>query len=82
MKLLTGGTAKTTNCQIEFLWECGVDSFNRRMEKGVSEWIARNEKTLNKQLPHQAVQLFLEEFPDLRYVEVKDYSFRISKGAR
>jgi hypothetical protein len=82
MKLLTGGTAKTTNCQLEFCWECGVDSFNRRMERSVSEWIAKNEKTLNKKLPHQAVQLLMEEFPDLRYVEAKDYAFRMAKGGR
>jgi hypothetical protein len=82
MRLLTGGTAKTTNCQLEFCWEVGVDSHNRRMEKIVSEWIAKNEKTINKKLCHQVVQLMMEEFSDLRYVEAKDYAFRISKGHR
>jgi hypothetical protein len=52
------------------------------MERSVSEWIAKNEKTLNKKLPHQAVQLLMEEFPDLRYVEAKDYAFRMAKGGR
>jgi dihydroneopterin aldolase len=52
------------------------------MEKMVSEWVAKNEKTINKKLCHQVVQLLMEEFPDLRYVEAKDYAFRIAKGHR
>jgi hypothetical protein len=52
------------------------------MEKMVSEWVAKNEKTINKKLCHQVVQLMMEEFADLRYVEAKDYAFRLAKGHR
>lgn len=82
MRIHTGGTAKTTNCQIEYCWERGVESFNRKLDREVAAWIARNEKALNKALPDKAVQILMEEFPDLTVVEVKDYAHRMAKGVR
>ena len=82
MKLLTGGTAKTTNLQIEYAWPCGPDSFNRRLAREIGMWIAKNEKQLNKKVVHDAVQVLMDEFPDLSYVEVKDYQFGLAKGGR
>lgn len=82
MRLHVGGTARTTNCQIEYCWECGVESFNRKLDRDVATWIAQNEKVLNKSVPEKAAKILMDQFPDLSYVEVKDYAHRMAKGIR
>lgn len=82
MRLLTGGTARTTNLQIEYCWECGPESANRILDRNIATWIAKNEKVLNKALPDKAVKILMEEFPDIACVEIKDYAHRMAKGVK
>lgn len=82
MTIYVGGTARTTNCQIEYCWEAGADSWNRVVDRKVATWIAQNERVLNKAAPEKAVRLLLDQFADLSQVEVKDYAHRMAKGAR
>lgn len=82
MIVFTGGTARTTNCQIEYLWESGADSWNRIVDRKVASWIAQNEKVLNKATPEKAVKVLMDEFPELTQVEVKDYAHRMAKGSK
>lgn len=82
MRLLCGGYVRTTNLQIEYAWPSGVDSHNTLLDRKVATWIAKNEKHLNKKLPHEAAQILMEEFPELTYVEMKDFANRMAKAGR
>lgn len=82
MRLLCGGYVRTTNLQIEYAWPSGVDSHNTLLDRRVATWIARNEKHLNKKLPHESAQILMEEFPELTYVEMKDFANRMAKAGR
>lgn len=70
------GQMKTTSRQFDYGWDSLGDTRDFRYWGDIAAWIGKNEKVLNKKSLFDCVKLLREQFPDLKHVEVRDFSGR------
>lgn len=82
MSVVVGGWWKNGTYIVQYLWPIQTQSFNDVMDRKVSMWCSKNERSMARSRPHQVVQMVLEEFPEIVEVEVRSHPGGYGQVAR
>jgi hypothetical protein len=77
-----GGHVKTFVHRITYFWETLGDSRDFKFSSEVGQWVAKNEKVLDKKRETEVVRLLHEQFPALTHVETKDDHGRLARWVK